>query len=78
MQDAITHSTDCGSSERTLIFPYRDSLKNAECSRGLQRKCHTRAWAGQIVQLRSRGTIARIIVVIAPLYARWPPRQPLN
>ena len=66
MQDVITPSTDCGSSEHTLIFPYRGSLKNAECSRGLQRKSHTRAWAGQIVSLRSRGTIARIIVAIAP------------
>ena len=66
MQDVITPSTDCGSSERTLIFPYRDSLKNAECSRGLQRKCHTRARAGKIVRLRLREAIVGIIVVIAP------------
>lgn len=66
MQDVITPSTDCGSSEHTLIFPYRGSLKNAECSRGLQRESHTRAWAGQIVSLRSRGAIVRIIVAIAP------------
>ena len=66
MQDIITHSTDCGSPERTLIFPYRDGPKKAECSRRLQRKCHTRAWAAQIVRLCSRGAIARIIVVIAP------------
>jgi soluble lytic murein transglycosylase-like protein len=66
MQDAITLSTNCGSSPHTLFFPYRDSLKHAECSRGLQGKCHIRTWAGQIVRLRSRGAIARIIVLIAP------------
>src|SRR5581483_102210 len=66
MQDVITPSTDCSSSEHTLIFPYRDSPKNAESSRDLQRKCHTRAWAGQIVRLRSHEAIARIIVMIAP------------
>jgi soluble lytic murein transglycosylase-like protein len=66
MPDAVTPSTDCGSFEHTLIFPYRGSLKNAECSRGLQRKRHTHAWAGQAARLRSRGVIARIIVVIAP------------
>ena len=63
MQDAITLSTNCGSSPHTLFFPYRDSLKHAECSQG---KCHIRTWAGQIVRLRSRGAIARIIVLIAP------------
>jgi len=67
MQDAITLSTNCGSSPHTLFFPYRDSLKYAECSRGLQGKCHIRTWAAQIVRLRSRGAIARIIVLIAPL-----------
>jgi Transglycosylase SLT domain len=66
MQDAITRSTNCGSSPDTLLFPYRDSLKHAECSRGLQGKCHIRTWAGQIVRLGSRGVIARIIVLIAP------------
>jgi soluble lytic murein transglycosylase-like protein len=66
MQDAITLSTNCGSSQHTLFFPYRDSLKNAECSRGLQGKCHVRTWAGQIVRLRSPGAIARIIVLITP------------
>jgi soluble lytic murein transglycosylase-like protein len=66
MQDAITLSTNCGSSPHTLFFPYRDSLKHAECSRGLQGKCHIRTWAGHIVRLRSRGAIARIIVLIAP------------
>jgi soluble lytic murein transglycosylase-like protein len=65
MQDAIT-SSDCGSSEHTLIVPYRGSLKNAGCSRGLQRESHTRAWAWQIVPLRSRGAIVRIILAIAP------------
>jgi soluble lytic murein transglycosylase-like protein len=63
MQDAITLSTNCGSSPHTLFFPYRDSLKHAERSQG---KCHIRTWAGQIVRLRSRGAIARIIVLIAP------------
>ncbi|MBR0963991.1 lytic transglycosylase domain-containing protein [Bradyrhizobium diazoefficiens] len=67
MQDVVTPSTDFSSSEHTLIFPYRDSPKNAECSRRLQRKCHTRAWARQTVRLRSLAAIARIIVVIAPL-----------
>jgi len=66
MQDAITLSTNCGSTPHTLFFPYRGSLKHAECSRGLQGKCHIRTWAGQIVRLRSRGAIARIIVLIAP------------
>ena len=66
MQDAIPLSTNCGSSPHALFFPYRDSLKHAECSRGLQGKCHIRTWAGQIVRLRSRGAIARIIVLIAP------------
>jgi soluble lytic murein transglycosylase-like protein len=67
MQDVITPSTDCSSSEHTLIFPYRGSLKNAECSRGLQHDSHTRAWARQIVPLRSPGAIVRIILAMAPL-----------
>jgi soluble lytic murein transglycosylase-like protein len=65
MQDAITLS-DCGSSEHTLIFPYRGNLKNAECSRGLQRESNTRAWAGQTARLRSCGAIVGIILAIAP------------
>ena len=65
MQDAITLS-DCGSSEHTLILPYRGRLKNAGCPRGLQRESGTRAWAGQTVRLRPRGAIARIILAIAP------------
>ena len=65
MRDAITPS-DSGSSEHTLILPYRGSLKNAECSRGLQRESNTRAWASQTAWLRSRGAIVRIIVLIAP------------
>jgi soluble lytic murein transglycosylase-like protein len=67
MQDVIAPSTDCGSSEHTLIFPYRCSLRNADCSHGLQRESHTRAWARRIVRLRYRGAIVRIIMAIAPL-----------
>jgi hypothetical protein len=44
MQDAITLS-DRGSSEHTLIFPYRGSLKNADCPRDLQSESHTRVSA---------------------------------
>jgi hypothetical protein len=65
MQGAITPS-DSGSSEHTLILHYRGSLKNAECSRRLQRESNTRAWAGQTARLRSRGAIVRIILAIAP------------
>jgi soluble lytic murein transglycosylase-like protein len=66
MQDVITPSTDCSSPEHTLIFPYRGSLKNAECPRNVQPACNTQAWARQIVRLRSRGAIVRIIMAIAP------------
>ena len=65
MQGDTTPSTDCGSSE-PLIFPYRGGPKNAEHSRGLQRKSHTCALAGPIVQLGSRRIVARFIVAIAP------------
>lgn len=66
MQDSATPSIDYGSSEHDLIFPYRCSQKKAERSRGPQRKSHTRALAGPILQLRSRQIIARIAVAIAP------------
>jgi len=66
MQDGTTPSIDYGSSERALIFPYRGGPRDAERSRGLQRKCHIRALPGLIVQLRSRRIIARIAVAIAP------------
>ena len=59
-------STDCGSSEPALIFPYRSGLKDAEHPLGLQGKSRTRALAGLIVRLRSRRIIARIVVAIAP------------
>jgi soluble lytic murein transglycosylase-like protein len=64
MQDAITRSY-CSSSV-LLIFPYRGSLKNAECPCDLQSECYTPAWPRQIVRLRSRGAIVRIIMAIAP------------
>jgi hypothetical protein len=66
MQDVITPSTDRSSSEHTLIFSYRGILKNAECTRDLQSESHTRASARQIVRLRSRGAIVRIVMAIAP------------
>ena len=66
MRGDTTPSTDCGSSEPALIFPYRGSPKNAECSHGLQRESNTHAWAGQTARLRSRGAIERIILAIAP------------
>jgi hypothetical protein len=77
MQDAITLS-DCGSSEHILIFPYRGSLKNAECPRDLQSESHTRAWARQIVRFRSRGAIVRIIMAIAPFVCEMTASQPLS
>ena len=64
MQGDTTPSTDAGSSE---IFSYRGSLEDAERSRGLQRKSHSRAFASPIVRFRPRRIIARIIVAIAPV-----------
>ena len=64
MQGDTTPSTDGGSSE---IFPYRGSLEDAERSRGLQRKSHSRAFASRIVRFRPRRIIARIVVAIAPV-----------
>jgi soluble lytic murein transglycosylase-like protein len=66
MRGDTTPSTDCGSSEPALIFPYRSGLKDAEHPLGLQGKSRTRALAGPIVRLRSRRIIARIVVAIAP------------
>ena len=66
MQGDTTPSTDCGSSEPTLIFPYRSGPKKAELLRFSQRKSNTPAWAGPIVRLRARRIIARFVVTIAP------------
>ena len=77
MQDTITLS-DCGSSEHTLIFPYRGSLKNAECPRDLQSECHTHAWAQQIVRLRSRGAIVGVIMAIATSVCQMAASRPLG
>ena len=65
MRGDTTPSTDCGSSEPALIFPYRSGFKDVEHPLGLQRKSRTRALAGPIVRLRSRRKIARIVVAIA-------------
>ena len=46
MRGDTTYSTDCGSSEPALIFPYRGSPKNAEHSLGLQRKVYICELAG--------------------------------
>ena len=66
MRGDTTPSTDCGSSEPALIFPYRSGLKDAEHPLGLHGKSRTRALAGPIVRLRSRRIIAGIVVAIAP------------
>ena len=66
MRGDTTPSTDCGSSEPALIFPYRSGLKDAEHPLGLQGNSRTRPLAGPIVRLRSRRIIARIVVAIAP------------
>jgi hypothetical protein len=66
MQDGTTPSIDCGSSEHTLIFPYRDGPKHGERPRGLQLNSDTHALSGPIGRLRSRRIVARIVVAIAP------------
>ena len=66
MRGDTTPSTDCGSSEPALIFPYRSGLKDAEHPLGRQGKSRTRASAGPIERLRSRPKIACIVVAIAP------------
>ena len=66
MHDILTPSTDCGFSEPSPIFPYRPGPKVGKRSAGLQRKSHARELPSSIAWLRSRRTIARIIVAIAP------------
>lgn len=66
MQGDTTPSTDCGSSEHALIFPYWSGPRKAELPHFSQRKSPTPAWAAPIVRLRARRIIARFVVAIAP------------
>jgi hypothetical protein len=67
MQDRSTPSTDCGSSDPALIFPYRRGPNDAEHPHGLQRNSHAPALTEPIKQYRSRRSFAHFVVAIAPI-----------
>ncbi len=66
MRGGITLSTGLGSSEPARILPYRSSLDDEKPALASQRKSHSRALTGAIGLLRSRRSMAHVIVAIAP------------
>src|ERR1700732_5254358 len=67
MHDTLTPPTDSSCSTSSPSFPYRPCPLTGKRSVGVQRKRNARELPCSIVRRRSRRTIARIIVAIAPV-----------